>query len=302
MIWNLKQTSLIVASASAVFAAWTTCDAGLFDSLFHRTGKCELPRRAPARDCSFGHFPTNWRPWDTCCDQPQNAPSSPTYYSEGSVAPYDTLPKSEAIYEGQPLTVPAESFPPTSRDWPAGTIIAPPVGQPLNPGLESPIPVPSTGPIRNSFPETQQPATGPQNIAPLPPGSVPTGTAIPGPLYPANPQPSPLPPADPSLKSIEIPDPAQPQQLDSRFVPPVPGTARYMPARRMEIPLQPTSHTQPSFNRRPQYQPQDGSEWRVMRHYYDGRPSTGVSSLSRGRRHTVLPSHRRADTLDRLRY
>jgi hypothetical protein len=33
-----------------------------------------------------------------------------------------------------------------------------------------------------------------------------------------------------------------------------------------------------------------------------GRWGGGASALSRGRRHTVLPSHRRADTLDRLRY
>ncbi|MDA0589433.1 MAG: hypothetical protein O3C17_15630, partial [Planctomycetota bacterium] len=76
MIWNLKTKSLIIASVSAAFATWTTCDAGLFDNLFHKKNRCELPRRVPARDCTFGYFPTNWRPWDTCCDQPENAPSN----------------------------------------------------------------------------------------------------------------------------------------------------------------------------------------------------------------------------------
>lgn len=278
MIWNLKTTSFVIASVSAAFATWTTCDAGLFDNLFHRKEKCELPRRAPACDCSFGYFPTNWRPWDTCCDQPENAPTNETYYGAESVAPYDTVPGSGAIYEGQPLALPNQPFPQPSPDWPAGTIVAPSVDQPLIPGFESPIPVPPTAPDSNSFRETQGFDTHPPGVAPLPPESVHQGTSLPGRLHPVSPEPSPLPPGDPDAKSILIPDPALPSLNDSHFVPSVPGTAGYSPIRRMEIPLQPTSHFQPSMNRSLAPPQQDGSEWRVMRGYYDGRPNTGISS------------------------
>ena len=205
-------------------------------------------------------------------------PSNPTYDGAESAAPYDTVPGSEAIFEGQPLTMPTQPFPQHAPDWPAGTIVAPPIDQPLNPGFESPIPVPSIGPDSNSFRESQGFDTHPPGVAPLPPESVPQGTLLPGRLYPAPSQPSPLPPGDPDAKSIHIPDPALPSLNNSKFVPSVPGTAGYSPIRRMEIPLQPTSHFQPATNRSLAPPQQDGSEWRVMRGYYDRRPDTGISS------------------------
>lgn len=279
MHWTLRKTGLVVVSASAALATWTNCDAGLFDSLFSKKDKCELPRRLPARDCAFGYFPTNWRPWDTCCDQPENAP---VYYGPESAVPYDEMPQPGAVYEGAPtLTVPTHSFPGSSSEFPNGASLAPQTGPSLSPGVESPIPVPSAGPGASSFRAPQDPSTIPQGVAPLPPEATTPGSAIPGPLYPATPSPghSPLPTGDPGAKTIYIPDPAQPEPLDSSFVPPVPGTARYTPMRRLAVPqypLQPTSHSRPA-DRTPRRPQADGAEWRVMRNYYDRQPAAASS-------------------------
>jgi len=144
-------------------------------------------RQMPDKDCSFGYFPTKWRPWDTCCEQPQ---AEPTPINVAPGAPYDAqltipggampdgLPPGSVIYEnGQPVPVPV------FRGDGHGTIVAPPAG---SPGIESAIPVPSTGDFQLGVADPDQfplPPIHPGNqppVAPPPPGSGVPGSDVPG--------------------------------------------------------------------------------------------------------------------------
>lgn len=235
MHWTMKKSGIVVASASAAFAAWTNCDAGLFDGLFQpQEEKVAVPRQMPDKDCSFGYFPTKWRPWDTCCEQPQ---AEPTPINVGPGAPYNAplmipggampegLPPGSVIYEnGQPV--------PVFRGDSHGTIVAPPAG---SSGIESTIPVPSTGEFQPGVTNPDQfplPPIHPGNqppVAPPPPGTgvpgspVPGGILIPGPngivlppgstpgvLVPGGPAPGGLPATPQPVPVISEPPPAAP--------------------------------------------------------------------------------------------
>lgn len=339
MHWTMKKSGIVVASASAAFAAWTSCDAGLFDGLFQpKEEKVAVPRQMPDKDCSFGYFPTKWRPWDTCCEQPQ---AEPTPINVAPGAPYDVpltipggampegLPPGSVIYEnGQPVPVPG--FSGDSH----GTIVAPPAG---SSGIESTIPVPSTGDFQPGLTDPDQfplPPIHPGNqppVAPPPPGSgvpgsgvpgsgvpgsgVPGGILVPGPngiivppgstpgvlvpgwpapsVLPGTPQPvpvisEPLPAAplpSPTFDdgSILIPDPLEstPKPSEAATVPPVPGTAQFIPMQPfpMSGAVQPTSHI--SRSKQHSFQEirsnSDDAGWRVMPGYY-GRQEGPVSS------------------------
>lgn len=305
MHWTLKKSGIVVASASAAFATWTNCDAGLFDGLFQAQEEAvAVPRQMPDKDCSYGYFPTKWRPWDTCCEQPQDA--EPTLNYAPTTSPYDApltipsdLPPGSVIYEnGQPLQVP-----PYPGAQP-GTIVAPPAGAP---GSESTIPVPSAPrdfppattdpnqfPLPPIHPGNQPPVAPPSPntgiVVPSPAGViVPPGTPrvlLPGPtstpeVFPSAPQP--LPSAAPEDGSILIPDPLQsvPRPGESAIVPPAPGTAQFVPMQPFHLagPLQPTSHTSRATQNSFQEfgSSTDDSGWRVMKGYYGSQPGT-VSS------------------------
>lgn len=297
MHWTFKKSGMAVVSASAAFATWTSCDAGLFQKLFQKQETCEVPRRAPERDCSFGYFPTNWQPWNTCCEQTMAAGGGPGY-APVSAAPYDSAPFGESgeviLESGQPLQVPRPSFPGSQP----GTIIAPPTE---SPEIESSIPVPSPSTDFHRSPAIADPVQCQLPLPPLhpanrrlpdptlfPDGIRPNG-GTPGSLPPvhdtATPQaPPPLPVTEPGTNSIRIPDPLRthpPDEGGSIFVPPAPGTALFVPMRELITPsagpLQPTSHTRNSeFDSPPRRHihshSSDNSEWRVMPGYYADQP------------------------------
>ena len=62
--------------------------AGLFDK-----DRCELPKRVPCGDCSFGYSRTSWRPWGTCCEA-RPAQAVPVFVPRGGYSPLDGMPYS----------------------------------------------------------------------------------------------------------------------------------------------------------------------------------------------------------------
>jgi hypothetical protein len=88
MQWTVKKAGAAVTTGALTLAAISQCSAGLFDNLFQRDccflqrdERPELQRRLPARDCSYGFFNTNWRPWNTCCADAEYASRSESSYS-----------------------------------------------------------------------------------------------------------------------------------------------------------------------------------------------------------------------------
>lgn len=299
MHWKLKKSGIIVASASAALATWTSTEACLFDKLFERQRADS--QQASGQGCIFSCFPTKWRPWETCREEgmppvPSITPELVPNDSPVLTVPADRYPPDTILRDDrQPLHVPTDpaGFP--------GTGISPPPG---TPGIESSIPVPSRNgilqvpdqfplpPLHSRNRSVDAPPDGgiyapssPDSEIVVPPGASPD-TLIPAGAPNFSPVPQPAVPADsvplpgsPESGSLRTPSAGPPAE---RFtVPPAPGTAQFVPMKPYHLQtsgLQTMSHTVSSD--RQQFHGPDESGWRVMRGYY-GNPSGQVSSARR---------------------
>lgn len=269
----LKQAGFAVASASTALIGWTSCSAGLFDGLsLKQKEECVLPRRAPATDCTFGYFSTSWRPWNTCCTQPE-------YETTKSRLPvYDPGSESSrgAPYESLPLQLPRD--PSSGTTLPHDPIVAP------TPTGESSIPIPNANSLPAPFdpdPTLPLPPIHESNRKPIPitepilperpPGLITPSTTLPDPIDP--PPPAPLPSTSPGTTTIDIPDPIVPPSN----VPPAPGTSAFLQMQPMpgSLLLQPTAYSAPAgrtHRRTTSTRPKPPGEWRVMQKFYQSQP------------------------------
>ncbi len=89
-----RRTAVVIAAGSLALAAFGSSNSGLFAGLFTKD-KCELPKRQPGGDCSFGYHRTSWRPWGTCCETPiPEFPGGTRYVPDSTYSPINTAPYS----------------------------------------------------------------------------------------------------------------------------------------------------------------------------------------------------------------
>jgi hypothetical protein len=133
-----RRTAVAIAAGSLGLAAFGSSNTGLFAGLFDK-GKCELPKRQPGGDCSFGYHRTVWRPWGTCCETSIPEFSGGTRYvplgtySPLNAAPYATQPN---LHGEPPIVVGPSPAGNVLRD--AGPSAVPEYSQQLPPILTEP--------------------------------------------------------------------------------------------------------------------------------------------------------------------
>jgi len=180
----MKRRSAVALAAGAVaLAAFSGTEAGLLSDLFEKD-RCELPKRAPCGDCSFGYARTSWRPWGTCCEArpaqavPMSVPGG--VYSPLDGMPYSTIPVdphdgSPAIIESTPYGPGPHSIEPSPRQDELPPILSQPASRtpysPVDPSYDQPLPpqhAPLNAPLSPDVRSIEDPV-------PSPPGNVPPG-------------------------------------------------------------------------------------------------------------------------------
>ncbi len=61
--WMKRRSVAALATGAVALAAFSGSQSGLLAGLFEKD-RCELPKRVPCGDCSFGYSRTSWRPWE----------------------------------------------------------------------------------------------------------------------------------------------------------------------------------------------------------------------------------------------
>lgn len=168
--WITRRTIAALTAVTMTLVAFSPGGSRLIAGLF-RQERCELPRRMPCNDCSFGFNRTIWRPWGVCCE------SSPGYWSADPVyelspahqpAPRHSLESDSAVPADSPATgQPLQRQPRDLSDTPAIPMIEDdepsPAPQPggsddLPPILSGPSPGYSV-PDQSTFIPEQSPVT-----------------------------------------------------------------------------------------------------------------------------------------------
>lgn len=178
--WMKRRTVVALTAGTVALAVFSHSGSGLIAGLFSKD-KCELPKRKPCGDCSFGYARTVWRPWGTCCEttSPQFS-REPVFVPGGSYTPLYETPYSTvrgAPHDGSRVIIVS---PPHSVDLPSDNASSlpaysnesPPAGtHELPPILSGPGTDDRTVPIGAADSESQIPPL--QGLAPPRQGYVP---------------------------------------------------------------------------------------------------------------------------------
>ena len=132
--WMKRRSVAALATGAVALAAFSGSQSGLLAGLFEKD-RCELPKRVPCGDCSFGYSRTSWRPWGTCSETqavPIHVPGGG--YSPLDGMPYSTIPAephdgSRTIIESTPHYV----GPSTGEEHPLPILSDPPPGATTSP-------------------------------------------------------------------------------------------------------------------------------------------------------------------------
>ena len=134
-IQRMKRRSVAALATGAVaLATFGGSQSGLLAGLFEKD-RCELPKRVPCGDCSFGYSRTSWRPWGTCREEQ----AVPVFVPGGGYSPLDGMPYStipvephdgsQVIIESTPYyadpSTGGEHLPPILSDPPPGATVSP---------------------------------------------------------------------------------------------------------------------------------------------------------------------------------
>ena len=172
--WMKRRSVAALATGAVALATFGGSQSGLLAGLFEKD-RCELPKRVPCGDCSFGYSRTSWRPWGTCCETqavPVHVPGGG--YSPLDGMPYSTIPAephdgSRVIIESTPYHVGpstgGEHLPPILSDPPPGVSVSP--AAPQQDQLLPPEQAPFAPDVRSIDVPT-----------PSRPGDVPSGAAL----------------------------------------------------------------------------------------------------------------------------
>jgi hypothetical protein len=150
--WMRRRTAVALAAGTVALAAIGSSGSGLLAGLFDKD-RCELPKRVPCGDCSFGYSRTAWRPWGTCCETPSpqafsnpvSVPNGAYYSSDGIYSPAIEAPKSpyHAVpHDGTPIIIESPGAAIGNGYSPAGPRDQTPI-------LSKPTPVRRTDPATN---------------------------------------------------------------------------------------------------------------------------------------------------------
>ena len=90
--WMKRRSVAALATGAVALATFGGSQSGLLAGLFDKD-RCELPKRVPCGDCSFGYSRTSWRPWGTCCEA-RPAQAVPVFVPRGGYSPLDGMPYS----------------------------------------------------------------------------------------------------------------------------------------------------------------------------------------------------------------
>jgi len=271
MDWTLKKSGLVIVTTAILLTTWTNCEARLWKVLFHKQESCETAAQGPVNNCTSGRIPTPGNRWNGYC---RPSPSTPV----NSVSP-----GSETT--GQGNSSPGHILPDPEKH---PVLVIPDQNRP-GPGIESPIPAPTTnpsGPAGTTFP---LPPIHPENRDPqdrtLDPGHTPIPPGkkseehkpvdLPDTFVPTQPPPVPV----PKSNLLELPA-SDNSQTGFRSRPSIPGTPGFVPMQTLRVPV--AYQQQQTLYRRPQltdnrvqsrrFETTAGSTrngWRVMRPYYD---------------------------------